>query len=318
MGEEEAVNTEKKLAECLDANDLVLMEAAVIESLRRGGVELHPSLENALLVTEPGGRAALKKLYKGFVDLAVGHNLPILLATPTWRANPERLAGEGLSVDFNAEAAGFLLKLREEYGQRADKVLIGGLMGCKNDSYRPEEGLDQKEAFLFHEPQARALAGSGVDYLMAATLPCLSEALGMAQALSRTGLEYIISFVINSQGRILDGTSLDEAFATIDRKTGPQKPLGFMINCAHPSFLKPKEMMPKNLARLMGYQANASSLDHDQLDNAKSLESDDLKAWVRGMLDLNMEHGINILGGCCGTTSDHLKELILQYKKTTT
>jgi S-methylmethionine-dependent homocysteine/selenocysteine methylase len=192
--------------------------------------------------------------------------------------------------------------------------LVGGLLGCKNDSYRPLEGLDREAAFLFHKPQAKVLAASGVNYLMAATLPCLSEALGMAQALADTGLEYIVSFVIASRGRILDGTSMDEAFATIDGELGMQRPLGYMVNCAHPSFLKPEEMSPKTLARLKGYQANASSLDHEKLDNAQKLEADDLWDWVTGMLGLNMENGIPILGGCCGTTSEYLKALVLRYE----
>ena len=60
--------------------------------------------------------------------------------------------------------------------------------------------------------QVHQLADAGVDFLLAATLPAVDEACGIALAMQTTGLPYIISFVINRRGRILDGLSLEQAF----------------------------------------------------------------------------------------------------------
>jgi S-methylmethionine-dependent homocysteine/selenocysteine methylase len=80
-----------------------------------------------------------------------------------------------------------------------------------------------------------------------------------------------------------------------------------MINCAYPSFLNPDSQPASVLSRLIGYQANASSLDHRQLDGAVNLQADDVSDWGRLMITLNRKYGVKILGGCCGTSDKHLQ-----------
>ena len=82
-----------------------------------------------------------------------------------------------------------------------------------------------------------------------------------------------------------------------------------MVNCAHPSFLCAATQPPRLFERLIGFQANASALDHCELDNASQLQEDDLTSWGDEMLALNRRFGVKILGGCCGTGVDHLRYL---------
>ncbi len=86
-------------------------------------------------------------------------------------------------------------------------------------------------------------------------------------------------------------------------------PVGYMINCAYPSFLNAPAQPESVLKRLLGFQGNASSLDHAELDGSFSLQSDSLEDWGNGMVALNKIHGVKILGGCCGTDVNHLKYL---------
>jgi S-methylmethionine-dependent homocysteine/selenocysteine methylase len=158
----------------------------------------------------------------------------------------------------------------------------------------------------FHAWQVDRLAAAGVDFLMAATLPAVPEAIGLARAMESTGVPYIISFVIDRQGLILDGTPLEAAIAEIDG-TCRRPPLGYMINCAYPSFLDADAQPPAVMRRLVGYQANASSRDHTELDGARDLQADALEDWGAQMIALNRAYGIKILGGCCGTGLDHLR-----------
>jgi len=90
------------------------------------------------------------------------------------------------------------------------------MMTCRGDAYRPEEALTESDAADFHKPQAAMLAESGVDYLMAATLPAVSEARGMAKTFSDLKIPYVISFVIRPDGTLLDGTPLHRAIDQID------------------------------------------------------------------------------------------------------
>jgi hypothetical protein len=148
-----------------------------------------------------------------------------------------------------------------------------------------------------------------VDFLLGATLPAAPEATGMALAMSETDLPYIVSFVINRDGRILDGNSLEHTFREIDAVCD-RPPFGFMVNCAHPSFLRAHRQPHSVLRRLVGFQANASSLDHSRLDGSAALQADDLEHWGRQMVALNHRFGIKMLGGCCGTRMAHLELLV--------
>jgi S-methylmethionine-dependent homocysteine/selenocysteine methylase len=300
-----------KIHEVLENHGVVLTEAAVIESLRRSGdLALHPRLENVLLIYDGAGQSALTSLYQGFISVARKGGIPITICTPTWRANHERLAEARITHDVNGDAVGFLKRLRNEWKPSdLNPIFIGGLIGCKNDCYKPENALMVGEAKAFHAWQINQLAKAGVDFLLAATLPALSEATGIALAMAETNIPYIISFVISRHGGILDGNSLEHAFDKIDAACD-KPPLGYMINCAYPSFLNAHKQPKSVFDRLIGFQANASSLDHRELDGAGTLHADKISDWGSQMIALNRRFGVTILGGCCGTTCEHLQYLV--------
>ena len=310
-------NTEEliDMQEILNNHNLILTEAAVIESLRRSGnVDLHPQLENALLIYKEADKEELSKLYQGFIGVACNGDIPITICTPTWRANKERISEAHISNDINGDAVKFLRHLRDRWESWAANIFIGGLIGCKNDCYKPDEGLSKDDAKVFHSWQIDQLARAGVDFLLGATLPTISEATGIALSMMETTLPYIISFVINREGKILDGNSLEHAFQEIDTACSRQ-PLGYMINCAYPSFLHAEKLPRSVLSRLIGYQANASSLKHLQLDGAGALQTNDIHDWGNLMIELNKKYGIRILGGCCGTGYEHLQYIVQNIKR---
>ena len=294
----------------LDDNDLVVMEAAIVESLRRSGeVTLHPRLENALLIYDETGKRALYNLYQRYIDIAWNYAIPMAICTPTWRANRERISEAHIIDDLNSDAVDFLKHIRKKWGDWSANIFIGGLIGCKNDCYKPHEGLSIHDARTFHSWQINQLAGAGVDFLLGATLPAVPEATGIALAMAETDVPYIISFVINREGRILDGTSLERSFQEIDAVCS-KPPLGYMINCAYPSFIKADKQPRSVLSRLIGYQANASSFDHLHLDGAGTLQANDIADWGNLMIELNKKFGVKILGGCCGTSHEHLQYIV--------
>ncbi len=294
----------------LDKHSFILTEAAIVETLRRSaGVDLHPHLVNATFVYGGIGEKALSGLYQDFIATAFKASVPIIIGTPTWRANKERISASHIEKDVNGDAVRYLKRLRKEWGSWAENILIGGLMGCKNDCYNPAESLSTEDAKPFHLWQVDRLSKAGVDFLMAATLPALPEAMGIALAMAETRIPYVISFVINREGKILDGSSLGQAFNEIDTYVS-RPPLGYMINCAYPSFLKAHEQPRQVRSRLIGFQANASSLDHSELDGSDTLQVDDISDWGNRMIELNKKYGVKILGGCCGTGRDHLEYIV--------
>ncbi len=291
-------------------NKFILAEASVVESLRRSNrVELHPRLINSPLIYDNKGREELTNLYNGFISVAQECDIPIVALTPTWRANRERLSEAGVKCDVNKDAVGFMNEIRGKWSTWRDSIFVGGLTGCRGDCYKPSEALDMEEAYKFHAWQVNKLAETGVDFLIAETLPALCEAIGIAQAMSATKYPYIISFVINRRSQVLDGTSLEYAFRTIDSLCD-RPPLGYMINCSHPSFLRAKEQPDLVFSRLIGMQANASSLDHADLEGSATVQVDAIPEWGDQMVELNTKYGVKILGGCCGTTAAHLQYIV--------
>ena len=74
----------------LDSNDLILMEAAIVEPLRRReDVDLHPTLIHAPLIYDEAGGKLLRGLYEDYIGVAKAARLPFLMCTPTWRTDRE-------------------------------------------------------------------------------------------------------------------------------------------------------------------------------------------------------------------------------------
>ena len=286
------------------------MEAAIVESLRRSSeVDLHPVLVNAPLIYQEAGRSALARLYQSYIDIALEAETPFLMCTPTWRTNQARVSETKINPSINIDAVRFLQDLRGSQKSGREFIRIGGLIGCKNDCYQPQEALSAMQAEQFHSWQIEQLKLGGVDFIIAETLPNVEEAIGIARAIERTGLPYFISFVISRDGRVLDGTDLDKAIKRVDKSTH-QQALGFMVNCAYPSFLCASAQPRELFKRLMGYLANASSRDHCDLEGAQELLMESIPDWGDMMLELNRTYGVKVLGGCCGTNEQHLSYLV--------
>ncbi len=299
----------------LDASPLVLMEGAVVERVRRGHPEnLDPLLMNAHLVASEEGRSLLRPIYRDYLNTGAASGLPMICLTPTWRATPGRIAqSPWTGQDLNGMSAWFMDSLRRESGDYAAKIYVGGLMGCRGDAYRPEEGLSTEEGARFHRVQAEALAAGGVDLLFGSTLPALPEAVGMAQAFSQTGPDYLISFIIRPSGRLLDGTPLEEAVDRIDQSVA-RPPAGYMVNCIHPSVLRAalesSDSRRQALhGRLLGLQANTSAKAPEELDGSEELDGDEPRPFAEAMAGLYKDFGLKVFGGCCGTDGRHISAM---------
>jgi homocysteine S-methyltransferase len=176
-----------------------------------------------------------------------------------------------------------------------------------------------EKAASFHAYQVEALATAGVDILFAATIPSLSEATGMSAAMAASGLPYAISFVLDSKGRILDGTPVRNAIDTIDENAVP-RPLFYMANCCHPTFYASamRGLLRQDAAllqRIIGLQANTSAKDAAERDNLSHLDPEDPDRFARSMLGLHRDFGTRIFGGCCGTDDRHMAAIAAQCRQ---
>lgn len=307
-----------RFQELLATSPAILGEGAVIERLRRSpDVELDDHVVNSALIYTESGRAALESIYRQYLEIGQRYQLPLLLSTPTWRAGKERIAAAGLAGrDLNGDNTRFLAALRDSYGDYARQVAICGLMSCRGDAYKPDEAMSANAAAEFHAWQAGALAAAGVDFLLAATLPALSEALGLAHAQAATGLPYVISFVARPAGTLLDGTPLKAAIAAIDAEVTP-RPLAYLINCTHASIFRSAlwhehNASPLVRSRVLGLLANTAALSPEELDASAQLVEEAPESFGRDVASLHAELEMKLLGGCCGTDQRHIECLARQ------
>ena len=103
--------------------------------------------------------------------------------------------------------------------------------------------------YIFHKFQAESFKQTNVDFLFAGVLPAKSEAIGMAKAMSETGIPCILSFVIRKSGSLLDGNIINDVISEIDN-TITLKPLCYMVNCVHPTVLQEALLNPRNKTAL--------------------------------------------------------------------
>jgi S-methylmethionine-dependent homocysteine/selenocysteine methylase len=288
---------------------VILTECAISERLRRlPGIELHPVLFNTPLIYNPEGRRALEDIYKSYIEVARDAGLPILLCAPTWRVDQERIEAAGVGRSINLDAVVFMQEIKERYSSDAAPITAGALLAPKNDCYTPGLALERSQSARFHGWQVDELVKAGAEVIVCQTLPAIGEALGMADCLGEARIPYLVSFVINRFGRVLDNTPVEEAVAIIDREA-ETPPTGYMVNCVYPTFLGAENQKPDLFKRLIGIQANASSKGHEQLDGSDELQQDPLPDWGKNMLELHQEYGVKILGGCCGTDHTYLRYL---------
>ena len=120
----------------------ILAEASVVEVLRRSGkVELHPELVHCHLIYDTIGRQELTDLYSSYISIAEKSGFPIIVLTPTWRADREKLSNAGIKEDLNKDSAEFMKAIRIGFDAWKENVFIGACIGPKNDCYDPVEAL---------------------------------------------------------------------------------------------------------------------------------------------------------------------------------
>lgn len=296
---------------CMERHQTILMEGALGERLKREyGLTFDEQIAMASLIYDKKGAAALENLWKEYIDIARRYQLPFMATTPTRRANDLRIAMSGYGNSVIGDNVEFLRNIQ----RNSDiEMYVGGLMGCKGDAYTGMGALSEKEAFEFHGPTAKLFENAKADFLYAGIMPVLSEAAGMAKAMDKTKLPYIISFTVQADGRLIDGTTISDAICYIDSITDTN-PICYMTNCVHPSIVYKALSHPFNQneivkKRFLGIQANTSPLSYAELDNSADLHCSEPEDFAAEMLKLSEITEFKIWGGCCGTDNRHLEFL---------
>ena len=139
--------------------------------------------------------------------------------------------------------------------------------------------------------------------------------IGITRAAQAADLPAVISFSVEIDGRLPTGQTVGDAINTVDDATAGG-PAYYMINCAHPThFIDALSNNASWTARVKGVRLNASALSHAELNDADDLDDGDpveLGALVSNIRK-TFPH-INVVGGCCGTDTRHIREFAAQIQ----
>lgn len=273
------------------------------------GIDL-PAFASFPLLDTLDGTQRLRDYYRRCLEHATQLGCGFILESPTWRANADWAAPLGYTpaglADRNLRAIGLMAELREEFAHTGLPIVISGNLGPRGDGYAPSriDAADDYEAY--HRTQIETFAATAVDMISAFTITNVPEAIGIVRAATGLGLPVIVSFTVETDGRLPSGVSLREAIETVDAATDAA-PAYYMLNCAHPDHFAAVLDGGTWCARLRGIRANASRCSHAELDESTTLDAgkpDELGA-AYAALRARLPQ-ITVLGGCCGTDHRHV------------
>ena len=257
------------------------------------------------------GTGELRRYYEPYAAVARERGLGFVLESPTWRANPDwakRIGYDDAQLDaLNRKAIALMEEIRADYETPEAPFVISGCIGPQSDGYQPTTVMSADEAEAYHGTQITTFADTAADLVTAITMTYADEAIGIVRAARAAGLPAVVSFTVETDGRLPSGQPLAEAIAEVDGGTGHGAAY-FMVNCAHPThFAGVLEDDAPWTERIRGLRANASTKSHAELDEADELDEGD-------PADLAARHAtlvarlpkLTVLGGCCGTDHRHV------------
>lgn len=313
----------------MPANSKYLLPHAGGKYLADGGLETTLIFEEGLelphfaaftCLDHAGQREVLRRYFCPFLEIAKEYGVGFVLETPTWRASQDwgqRLGYSDASLaDANREAVRFVESIRASDIGQGVPIVLSGCLGPRGDGYQPGESMTQDEARSYHESQMAVLFEAGVGMITAATLNQSREGIGIAMAARDLGVPVVLSFTLETDGRLPSGESLADVIREIDKVTEDYVSY-FGINCAHPTHFE--DLFPGSpgwLQRIRSVRGNASKMSHEELDAATELDSGNPDEFGADYERLR-QHAthLNVLGGCCGTDHRHVRAVAQRWLK---
>jgi 5-methyltetrahydrofolate--homocysteine methyltransferase len=273
-----------------------------------------------LCLTQPD---IIKEIHKQYLEAGAD-----IIETNTFNAQRISLADynmQSLAYEINFEAAKIARKAIEEFsvdnGLPATDKYVAGAIGPMNKtlSLSPDVNNPGYRALTFDEAveayyeQVKGLVEGGVDLLLIETIFDTLNAKAAIFAIKKyfrdvkKELPIMISGTItDASGRTLSGQTLEAFYTSIMHA----KPLSVGLNCA----LGAKEMRPhiEELSQLAS--CYVSAYPNAGLPNAMGEYDEHPEHTAHYIEDWAKEGFVNIVGGCCGTTPEHIKAIAESVK----
>ena len=288
------IRNHQKLHKCLTKKGWLLADGATGTNLFKKGLETGypPELWN---IEAP---QKISALHKEFVEAGAD-----IILTNTFGGNSLRLKlhnAENRVKELNIASA----RLAREAADSAGRdVLVAGSIGPTGELFSPLGALDIAEAEAVFSQQAQALVEGGVDLLQIETMSSLEEVEAAVRASIATGFPVFVTMTFDTAGRSMMGVSPDD-FAHF---VGKLRINGFGANCG----IGPAELLHSvdGFKDIVGLPIIAKG-------NCGIPRYIDGEIHYHGTPELMAKYavlardaGAKIIGGCCGTTPQHIKAM---------
>lgn len=271
---------------------VVVADGAMGTALYERGVFINQSFD-ALCLSRPDLVSEVHREYR-----AAGAEL---LETNTFGANRARLAGHGLEEHVREINAAAVRLAREAAG---DAAWVGGSMGPIGVAGQVAGQFEPGDMEQIFAEQAAALLEAGIDAFVVETIPWLVEmeaALAAIRKLDAT-IPVVAMMTFNDEGETQGGETpevvvrrLSAAGADVigaNCSVGPKPMLDVVARMAHPETIlaaMPNAGLPQSVEGRLLYMASAEYFGKYARRFVKA--------------------GVRLLGGCCGTTPEHVRHM---------
>src|SRR5579872_1704963 len=224
-----------------------------------------------------------------------------IIETNTFGGSRPRLAAFGMAEKLKAiNQAG--VKLAREAAK--DGAYVAGAIGPLGVRIEPLGPTSFTEARAAFREQIEALAEAGVDLLILETfgnLDELREAVAAAREASGNDLAIVAQVTIDDFGHLPDGTAPDDFTREMD--SWPVDAIGLNCSVGPKATLETIEQMMAVTSKPLSAMPNAGLPMRVEGRNIYLCSPEYMAQYARRMLWA----GVKIIGGCCGTTPDHIK-----------
>ena len=278
----------------------------------KDGIELNQFASFELLKSE-NGRRRLADYFREHAATAVEAGMGFVLEAPTWRSNADwgaKLGYSPVELDaLNRQSIDLLVQVRDAVETANSPMPVSGNIGPLGDGYAASR-MSADGAERLHTPQVQSFASTEADLVSAFTMTSAEEAIGVTRAAVKAGMPIVVSFTVETDGRLPTGQSLKDAIEAVDA-AARAAPAYYMINCAHPTHFEQALTAGEAwIGRVRGIRANASKRSHSELDAAPDLDDGDPVELGQQYRDLRRRFPqFAVLGGCCGTDHRHVQQI---------
>ena len=235
-------------------------------------------------------------LHQRFVDAGAD-----IILTNTFGCNPHRLKLHNAQARTYELAKGAAALARRVADAASRPVVVAGSVGPTGELFEPMGALTHADAVASFTEELRGLRDGGADVAWIETMSSTEEINAAAEAATAVGLPYVVTCSFDTAGRTMMGLmpgSMAESFSA-----QPVAPLAIGANCGVGASDILVTLLEMRGAPYALVSKGNCGIPHFEGTECVYSGTPDLMAKYAS---LAIDAGARIVGGCCGTTPEHL------------